>query len=1283
MFQLSYLKQLVQRLQKSSWATGLAILTVAPMALAQPTGYCTTNIGGACGMSDANISAVSIAGTTLNNPNSTCNTVNGSAYTLFPTAGNTTASLSPGSSYPVSVTTTRVSIISVWGDWNQNGLLETSEWTQISTSATADVAATATVVVPAGAPTGITRLRVRSRASNNPNGAADACTLFSSGETEDYNVSIGPPPACAAPINLNVGNISATTATANFSGASNGTAVGYIVQYGPAGFTPGGANSFTANTTSTSAPLSGLTANTAYEFYVTKDCGGGATSTRNGPFAFSTACVATSYAILPVNESFENAWVTACTTRDAPTPAWRTTPTTGNSSWRRNDDGAAAAWTNAVLGSYTPTGSQGTHSARFHSYGAAANAANGGKLDLYVDLSGGSNKVLQFDYLNTLGNDSLFVQVSNDGGGTFGPNLARLGLSGTGWATRVVNFSSTSATAVVRFQTKVTTTFTSDIGLDNVRLDVLSGVPSCATNLAPASGSTGVQRPVTLTWQDGGGVPTGYDVYFGSSVGGMLLVSSNQSATSYVVTASLAGNTTYYYQIVPRNANGPATGCAIASFTTSNLLVYCATNLGAFCGPGYANISAVYIAGTTLNNPNTLCNAATGYTLWPATGNTTAVLPSGSPYQVSVISPDASSIAVWGDWNQNGTFEASEWTQIATAATAGQPATATVNVPATALLGQTYLRVRSRLAGAQNGAGDACTMFGSGETEDYIVTIAPTPACTPPTNLTITGVTTSSATLTFSGNGTAVGYVVQYGLAGFTPGGVGSNTITTTSTTVPLAGLALGTPYQVYVTQDCGGGISSAATGPLAFSTAIANDEPCTGIVLAVNSNCQPTSATLAGATATASSVFAGGTAGTGCGVNIGAPIDVWFRFTTAATGPTSTAVRISVTGGAASVVRIYRGTACTGLLTFIACTGTGSNMAAPNLDVTSLIPNTTYFLQVHTYGTTDALGSFTICASSIPNCPAPVAPIVGTLTDTSAQLSWSGTPAAGSTYTVIYGPVGFNPATSGTSVTGITGLNTTLTGLSQATSYDYYLQQVCAGFNGSSILVGPVSFTTLSGNDEPCSAVPLGSAPLAGSTQAATTSIQPGITLPACSPSQFPRDVWFTMTPLGSSIVLTITGTAAGMVRLFTTADCTNGPLVPVSCQAATGDNIGFSTPLTFTGLVPGQRYYVAVSGYGSNDTPGNFTIGGSLLSSHQAVNSTALLVYPNPSNAGQFMLHFNGRIPAQATLLNALGQTVGTLALEVAGEHIFRTPTLAAGVYTLRVQTGSETLTRKVVLE
>lgn len=86
---------------------------------------------------------------------------------------------------------------------------------------------------------------------------------------------------------------------------------------------------------------------------------------------------------------------------------------------------------------------------------------------------------------------------------------------------------------------------------------------------------------------------------------------------------------------------------------------------------------------------------------------------------------------------------------------------------------------------------------------------------------------------------------------------------------------------------------------------------------------------------------------------------------------------------------------------------------------------------------------------------------LVSAIGDTSVNLSWSN-PTGASQWEVEYGPVGFTPGTGvGTIVTGITTNNSyTLSGLTAATSYDFYVRAIC-GQDNISPLSDSGSFTT------------------------------------------------------------------------------------------------------------------------------------------------------------------------------------------------------------------------------
>jgi PKD repeat protein len=154
--------------------------------------YCTPVHGTACSTTD-NISNFYIAGTSLTNLNSGCTNLSGQAYNLYPVSGNFTTQLLRGNTYSFTMSSAGTSIMSIWVDFNQNGVFETTEWNQFTTSSVPNQLYTVNITVPANAAIGLTGIRIRSRASGSPNAAVDACTQFFSGETEDYFISIADP----------------------------------------------------------------------------------------------------------------------------------------------------------------------------------------------------------------------------------------------------------------------------------------------------------------------------------------------------------------------------------------------------------------------------------------------------------------------------------------------------------------------------------------------------------------------------------------------------------------------------------------------------------------------------------------------------------------------------------------------------------------------------------------------------------------------------------------------------------------------------------------------------------------------------------------------------------------------------------------------------------------------------------------------------------------------------------------------------------------------------------
>ena len=105
--------------------------------------------------------------------------------------------------------------------------------------------------------------------------------------------------SCPAPTALGATSITTTGATLNWTEA--GTATSWEYEWDTAGFTQGSGTS--AIVTSATLPLTGLSAQTSYEFYVRAGCGSNDSSLWAGPYSFTTACNAISS--LPYSEDFD------------------------------------------------------------------------------------------------------------------------------------------------------------------------------------------------------------------------------------------------------------------------------------------------------------------------------------------------------------------------------------------------------------------------------------------------------------------------------------------------------------------------------------------------------------------------------------------------------------------------------------------------------------------------------------------------------------------------------------------------------------------------------------------------------------------------------------------------------------------------------------------------------------------------------------------------------------------------------------------------------------------
>ena len=324
--------------------------------------------------------------------------------------------------------------------------------------------------------------------------------------------------------------------------------------------------------------------------------------------AFSTAFLYTVngtivYASLPFTETFENTWVnSSCGTRDVPTNNWRNTPATGDNSWRREDDGTAASWTNLAFGSYSPAGAAASlHSARYHSRSTALN----GFFDVFVNCtSGNAAKELKFDFINANGVDSLTILLSVDGGNSF-TQVDKLGVSTAAtWTNKVYSFTSTSATTIVRFLANGDYG-SSDIGIDNINVysvncGMIAGATISSITSTTANASwTALPSVIGYNWE----------VRTTGLPGNPGAVTSGNTTASNINITGLGAATTYNFYVQTNCGSGnTSTWAGPYTFTTTPANDDCSNAVSLTVGA--SAITGSCVAATQSVAPTAACTSS-------------------------------------------------------------------------------------------------------------------------------------------------------------------------------------------------------------------------------------------------------------------------------------------------------------------------------------------------------------------------------------------------------------------------------------------------------------------------------------------------------------------------------------------------------------------------------------------------------------------------------------------------------------------------------------------------
>jgi hypothetical protein len=257
----------------------------------------------------------------------------------------------------------------------------------------------------------------------------------------------------------------------------------------------------------------------------------------------------------------------------------------------------------------------------------------------------------------------------------------------------------------------------------------LSDVPSAIDAYSDGIHICAGRDDTLRLYQPYGGIGVGWQWQQRFSAVGTYTDIPGATSDTYVVGVSNLNNKPFFKckQICLSNGTNN-TGFWANEAPNPNPLCYCYPFTNNPCS-NMDYISAVSITGTTLNH-TAVCEDTlivhlnnNNYQFFdPALGNTTATLHAGSTYTIN-ISVDSISyfLALWIDFNRNGTFDSTEYIK-AGLATKTTPSQTQFTIPANAVAGITGMRLRSQMYWWLDSTW-ACVGLVGGTTYDYLVTI--------------------------------------------------------------------------------------------------------------------------------------------------------------------------------------------------------------------------------------------------------------------------------------------------------------------------------------------------------------------------------------------------------------------------------------------------------------------------------------------------------------------------------------------------------------------------------
>ncbi|MFP9113031.1 choice-of-anchor L domain-containing protein [Flavobacterium sp. RHBU_3] len=318
--------------------------------------------------------------------------------------------------------------------------------------------------------------------------------------------------------------------------------------------------------------------------------------------------------------------------------------------------------------------------------------------------------------------------------------------------------------------------------------------------------------------------------------------------------------------------------------------------------------------------------------------------------------------------------------------------------------------------------------------------------CLDPTNLTATNVGLDGADLSWSG--TASSWEIEVIPATQTPTGTGVEW--SGSFPYEVTGLDSNTAYRYYVKAICSTGAESNWVGPFNFTT-VGLGESCTAPIEIAS---LPYSTT--DNTSNYANNYTGVPGTSGCATSSWESYlygnDVVYSYTPGFTGT----VQVNLNNaGNYSGVFVYDSCEDIG----VSCIGgavTGWQYTSATIPTLAVTAGTTYYIVISNY--IYQTNPYNLVLQQV-TCTPPVGLPTTNMGMTSADLSWTNPTGATAWQVVVQAPGAGIPTGSGTPAT--TNTNFTVSGLTQATPYEYYVRSDC-GDGTFSQWAGPYTFNTM-----------------------------------------------------------------------------------------------------------------------------------------------------------------------------------------------------------------------------